>query len=159
MGRGSGMEPCVVIEPPPGGEFLDSTIRNVRCTRSSRTAAVADFDGDGRLEIVTNNFNDGPYLFRNQLPRHSWISVRLEGTRSNRDAVGAIVRIPLNGQILTRHLQTSGGYLAQSSKILHFGLGDAKSVPEIEIWWPNGTRQTVRDLEINRQHRFVEPQE
>src|SRR5262249_44580858 len=70
------------MEPPAKGIFLDESIANKPATRSSRCAAVADFDGDGRLEIITNNFNDRPYYFKNDFPRKNYIAFRLRGTKS-----------------------------------------------------------------------------
>ncbi len=85
---------------------------------------MADFDGDGRLEIVVNNFNDQPYFFKNRLPAKNWVAFRLRGTRSNRDAIGAVVRLYQGDKIMTRQVQGACGYLSQSSRTLHFGLGD-----------------------------------
>src|SRR5687768_16171706 len=109
------------VEPPPGGEFLPNPIKGAKATKSSRAAAVADFDGDGRLEVVTNNFNDTPYYFKNQSAKKSWVAFRLRGTRSNRDAVGAVVRLYRGDKVLTRQVLSACGYLAQSSRVVHFG--------------------------------------
>src|SRR3954454_11089114 len=74
------------VEPPADGIYLDETIRGKAMARSSRAAAVADFDGDGRLDLVVNNFNDRPYYFKNGSPLRNYLAFRLRGTRSNRDA-------------------------------------------------------------------------
>jgi len=144
------------IEVPAGGKLLDLQLR-VPASRSSRSCAVADFDGDGRLEIVTNNFNDRPYYFRNFLPQKNYIAFRLRGTASNRDAVGALVRLYTGKEIMTRQVHAAGGYLAQSSKNLHFGLGERGSVDRVEIRWPSGRSQVLRNPEINRRHDITEP--
>lgn len=145
------------IEPPRGGEFLDATIRNIKSTRSSRCAVTGDFDGDGRLDVVTNNFNDAPYFFRNEMSPQSFVSFRLQGSVSNRDAIGAIVRIRHGDNVLMRQVQAASGYLSQSSKMLHFGLGKRTSIEEAEIVWPSGIRQTLRQPELNRLHEVTEP--
>jgi hypothetical protein len=145
------------IEPPPRGQFLPDPIAGRPAARSGRCAATGDFDGDGRLEIVTNNFNDQPYYFKNQLPRRNYVAFRLRGTRSNRDAVGAVVRLYQGGRVLTRQVQAAGGYLAQSSYTLHFGLGDRPAVDRVEIRWPSGIRQTIRGPALNRRNDVIEP--
>jgi hypothetical protein len=141
------------IEPPARGHFLEDNMG----PRSSRSAAVADFDHDGRLEIVTNNFNDRPYYFKSNLPRRNYLACRLRGTQSNRDAIGAVARLYVGNQIMTRQVHPAGGYLAQSSSTLHFGLGDRHKVDRLEIRWPRGRRQTIPNPAINKQHEIVEP--
>jgi hypothetical protein len=145
------------IEPPAHGLYLEGTIKNKRLPRSSRAAATADFDGDGRLEIVTNNFNDHPYYFKNNSPKRNYVAFRLTGTRSNRDAIGAVVRLYIGREIMTRQVNPAGGYLSQSSKTLHFGLGDRARIDRVEIKWPRGTVQTVEDPKINTTHKLREP--
>jgi hypothetical protein len=147
------------IEPPRHGQFLPDTIRGRQAARSSRCAVTADFDGDGRLEIVTNNFNDAPYYFRNRFPPQNFLALKLQGVKSNRDAIGAVVRIPRAGGVLMRQVHAASGYLSHSSKTLHFGLGSMESVETLEIAWPSGVRQTLKDLAVNRLHEIVEPVE
>jgi hypothetical protein len=147
------------IEPPQRGIYLHEKVGGKEACRSSRCAAVADFDGDGRLEIVTNNFNDQPYYFRNNLPRRNWITFRLRGTASNRDAIGALVKLHVGDEILTRLVSPAGGYLSQSSRTLHFGLGERTRIDRVEIRWPSGTRQEVLNPDINQMHpEIIEPQ-
>jgi len=148
------------IEPPARGLYLEEKVGGKDAPRSSRCAAVADFDGDGRLEIVTNNFNDQPYYFRNNLPPKNWIAFRLRGTKSNRDAIGAVVKLHMGKEVMMRQLCPAGGYLSQSSKTLHFGLGERSKIDKVEIKWPRGGITEIHNPEINKlQPEIVEPKE
>ena len=145
------------VEPPPGGIHQERTIAGREAARSSRSAAVADFDGDGRLEIVVNNFNDRPYLFANRFPKRSYVELRLTGTRSNRDAIGAVARLFAGSTVMVRQVNPAGGYLAQSSKVLHFGLGERTKVDSIVVRWPRGTVQTVTGPHVDTLLQLREP--
>jgi hypothetical protein len=145
------------VEPPTHGIYLDESIGGQRATRSSRSAVVADFDGDGRLEIVTNNFNDRPYYFANRFPRRNYVAFQLTGTSSNRDAIGAVVRLWVGKTVMVRQVNPAGGYLSHSSRVVHFGLGDRTKVDRIEIRWPRGIVQKLDNPEINTLHQIREP--
>jgi hypothetical protein len=147
------------IEPPPRGQFLEQKIGDRPAARSSRCAATADFDGDGRLEIVVNNFNDYPYYFRNEFPDRHYVAFQLKGTKSNRDAIGAVVRLTAGDKVMTRQVQAAGGYLSQSSKIVHFGLGDDSKVDSVEVRWPSGIRQKIDNVQVGTLQEIVEPDE
>ncbi len=144
------------VEPPAEKFFVDPRMGSVRSARSSRCAAVADFDGDGRLDIITNNFNDAPYYFRNQFPKKHYIAWRLTGTKSNRDAIGATVTLHMGKEVMVRQVHAAGGYLAQSSRVLHFGLGERTAVDRVDILWPSGRRQTIERPALDRVHRITE---
>ncbi len=147
------------IEPPAGGEYLEELVGGKRAARSSRCAAVADFEHSGRLSLVVNNFNDRPYYFRNHFPQKNWIAFKLEGTRSNRDAIGALVTIHCGKEVMVREVLGAGGYLSQSSKTAHFGLGSRTSVDRVEILWPGGREHRAQVIEmpaINRIHSVKE---
>jgi hypothetical protein len=145
------------IEPPGQGIYLPAKIGGRSAARSSRSAATADFDGNGRLGIVVNNFNDHPYYFQNRFPGNNYVEFRLRGTRSNRDAIGAVARLYSGKEVLTRQVNPAGGYLSQSSKTLHFGLGERTRIDRVEIAWPSGVRQVIPSPEVNKLHDIVEP--
>ena len=114
------------IEPRPGGPFLKRLIGGDSATRSSRSAAVLDYDGDGRPDLIVNNFNERAYLYRNRFPERHWVALRLQGTKSNRDAIGALARIEVGGKVQVRQVHAAGGYLAQSTRSTRFSTASRK---------------------------------
>lgn len=131
--------------------------------------AVADFDGDGRLDLAINNNNNGPTIYRNQLARSgNWLALSLVGADGNRDAVGARLRLTLAasvngddggaGKTLTRWVEAGSGYASQSAFPLHFGLGEASRIELIEITWPSGhvDRLSGAGIAINGRTRIEE---
>jgi hypothetical protein len=144
------------IEPPARGIYQEQPLGGKPAARSSRAAAAADFRGVGRLDIVVNNFNDPPYYFQNQFPQRNFAEFRLTGTKSNRDAIGAVVRLHTGSEIMTRQVNPAGGYLSQSSKVVHSGLGDRTTIDRLEIRWPSGYRQTIEKPVLNKRLEIVE---
>jgi hypothetical protein len=143
------------VDPPPEGTKI-GVIASRDAAHSGRSAATLDVNGDGRLDIVVSNFNSRANLFVNRWPQRSWVGFRLRGTTSNRDAIGALVRVTAGGRTQVRLVQAAGGYLAQSSKTVHFGLGDAQRVDKCEVRWPSGIVQAVAIDAIDRVHDIKE---
>jgi hypothetical protein len=109
-----------------------------------RGSAYADIDGDGDLDVVLTQINGPPLLLRNEHGRgHHWARVKLNGTRTNRDAIGAWVRLHVDGRTLSQQVMPAKGYLSQSELVLTFGLGKATRVDGLEIRWPGSTQKVA----------------
>jgi hypothetical protein len=116
-------------------------------SRGTRSAVILDVDGDGDLDIVTNEFNAPPQVLISDLAqRHPihFLKVRLRGARSNREGLGAQVTVVLPaGRRILKLFDGKSGYLSQSDLPLYFGLGAVDHAEGIEVLWPSGRRQTV----------------
>jgi enediyne biosynthesis protein E4 len=118
---------------------------------SARGAAFGDMDNDGSVEIAVNNQNEAPSLWKQAAATPTnWLILKLAGTRSNRDGIGARVKLMAGGRAQYGEVRSGGSYLSQNDLRLHFGLGDARIVDRIEITWPGGTRQVLREQAVNR---------
>ena len=118
---------------------------------SSRGVAFGDFDNDGRVDIVVNNQNEPPSLLRNDMTGGGhWIAVRLTGARSNRSGIGARVRVRAGGREQFNEVRSGGSYLSQNDLRLHFGLGAASKAEWIEVTWPSGQVDRLRDVSADR---------
>ncbi|MEI6781496.1 MAG: CRTAC1 family protein [Verrucomicrobiota bacterium] len=116
-----------------------------------RGGAFADIDGDGDPDVVLCQAGGPPLLLRNdQQLGHHWLRLKLVGTRSNRDAIGAWIRVKVSGQNSWRQVMPTRGYLSQSELPVTIGLGAAEKPDEVEIIWPGGRRQNAESLEVDR---------
>jgi hypothetical protein len=101
--------------------------------------AIADFWNEGRLSAVINDMDDKPLLLVNLAANSNhWLGISLEGTRSNRDAIGARVTVFASGHSWVQEVRSGSSYLSSSDLRLHFGLGTATSFERIEVLWPSG---------------------
>ncbi len=112
---------------------------------SARGLAIGDFWNDGKLSAVVSNMNSIPSLLVNQIrsPNH-WIAIKTEGTKSNRDGIGARVRVKTENRILVDEVRTGSSYNSNSDRRVHFGLGSSPNIQWIEIRWPNGLTETFK---------------
>ncbi len=122
-----------------------------------RGLAVCDYDNDGRMDLAISNNGERAVLLRNESATpHHWIRLELQGTKSNRDAVGARVTVHAGGRRLVRHRKGGGSYLSASDPRLLVGLGTAEGVDRVEVRWPSGLVQEVGPLAADRGYRIVE---
>ena len=125
-----------------------------------RGAAFADYDNDGDVDIfVVNNVGPAQLLRNDGGNRNSWLKVSLEGVQSNRLAIGARLKLVSNGTVLRRQVGAQPSYCSQNSLIEHFGLGTSARVDTLEIIWPSGKRQVLRNLAANQTVHVVEGKE
>jgi hypothetical protein len=123
----------------------------VLAPHSARGLAVGDIDNDGTLEVLVNNQNEPPSLWKQtrRAPGH-WLLLKLIGTKSNRSAIGARVVVTAAGHKQTDEVRSGGSYLSQNDLRLHFGLGDATHADSIEVRWPSGQHTVLKDVAADR---------
>ncbi len=136
-----------------GGTF--ATLRTGAAT-ASRGLAVGDLDGDGVAEVVVANMNAAPSVFKVDGKRGASLGVRLEGTRGNRSAIGARVKVTVAGKTQTEEVRSGGSYGSQHDFTLLFGLGAAKEAERVEVRWPNGETEVLGKLQAGALYRLKE---
>lgn len=127
--------------------------------RVSRGLAYGDLFNDGQIDIVVNDLDGAPQILRNHgLPGNHWVSFELAGTKSNRLAIGARLKLVAGGMTQTDEIHSGGSYLSQNDLRAHFGLGQATKIDSLEIHWPSGQVETLKGLEADRFYSVFEGQ-
>ena len=122
-----------------------------------RGSAVGDLNGDGRLDVVTTALSAPAEVWLNYSPTSGhWLELKLEGTVSNRDGIGARIKLTANGSVQYNHVSFAAGYASSSAAPAHFGLGQATSASAVEIRWPSGIIQGLKDVAVDRVIRVKE---
>jgi len=123
-----------------------------------RGCAFGDLDNDGRIDIVVSAIGSPAELLYNTSPGNAhWLIIDTIGVKSNRDGIGTRIKVTTNtGHVQFNHVTTAGSYASSSDKRVHFGLGDSTLVAEIELRWPSGIVQTLKNIKPDRLVRVVE---
>jgi hypothetical protein len=122
-------------------EITDQVGGGVLLERSSRGAG----DNDGDIDVLVVNLDDRPTLLRNETAGgNHWVTIQLVGGKSNRDAIGARVRMTANGRTQSTEIRSGGSYLSQNDRRAHFGLGAATRAEQVQIQWPSGLVEAGR---------------
>ncbi|MHB8607518.1 MAG: CRTAC1 family protein [Candidatus Acidiferrales bacterium] len=131
-------------------ELIEEAGPGVAAAHCSRGCAFGDFDNDGDVDIVIVNLNEPPSLLRNDLTgKANWIKVKLEGTKSNRSAIGARVLVHYGGKTQAQAVLSQSSFFSCNDPRLHFGLGASTSV-DLEIFWPSGLQESYKDNPANQ---------
>src|SRR5262245_21811815 len=136
------------------GTFTDVAFVNAADrVEDGRGLSILDYDGDGQLDLLLRNYRQPAQLLHNVGGRGHWIELELVGTRSNRDAVGALIRVRTARGWQTRQVSAGSAYLSAQSHVQHVGLGPETDAEEVRINWPSGA-ETVR-AHLAADHRYV----
>lgn len=154
--------PNKVFRNQGGGRFEDVSKNagpDFQLVGQYRGVAFADFDNDGRVDAIVSNVNGPARLYRNVSANGGhWLALKLRGTRSNRDGIGAKVEVTLaDGRKLFNHCTTSVGYASSSEPLVRFGLGKQEVVKQIEIHWPSGAVEVMQNIPADEILQVREP--
>ena len=155
-------EPKLVQFNQGDGTFCDASDQAgaaIQEPRVSRGLAVGDLFNDGNMDVVVEDLTGGPMILRNHgIAGRHWVSFELQGTKSNRLAIGARLKLVAGGMTQTDEIHSGGSYLSPSDLRVHFGLGKATKIDSLEIRWPSGKVETIKDLEADKLYSVLEGQ-
>jgi hypothetical protein len=157
--------PRLVYQNLGDGRFKEVTAESgpgVLSLKSSRGCAFGDFDNDGDVDVLVMNMNEPPQLLRNtyndgrRVGPNNWLTVKLVGTRSNRSAIGARLTLRAGQSLQAQEVTSQSSYYSHNDLRLHFGLGPNRKADQLEIRWPNGQTEAVKDVAANQIVRIKE---
>jgi hypothetical protein len=147
-------EPLQLFRNLHNGRFSEvSTEVGLRALppNSARGGAYCDYDNDGDIDVMVSNIDERPQLLENTGGnRENWIEMKLVGTTSNHDAIGAQLKLSAGDLVQYDHIRAGGSYISGNDLRLHFGMGDRTTIDSIEIQWPNGKRERMRGVKTNQ---------
>jgi len=150
-----------LFENEGGGKFTDVSLKLGKYFQKElvgRGACLGDYDNDGDFDIFIVNLNDrGVFLRNNKGNQNNWLMLKLTGTTSNRDGIGARVKVTSGGKVQTAQKKSTTGYLSQNDPRLHFGLAKNEMVDRIEIKWSSGKIQVLENIKANQILTVTEP--
>ena len=144
----------LLLENRGDGTFTDAAAKGgayFKTKVNARGCAVADYDNDGRMDVVVTAMGDRPFLLHNRdKSGNHWLALDLHGVKSNRDGFGAKVKLTAGGKTFFGEARCAFGFLMQSDRCLHFGLGKASMVDRLEIRWPSGVVQELTNVPVDK---------
>jgi enediyne biosynthesis protein E4 len=153
-------QPKVLELNQKNGTFCDASDQAGKALmekRVSRGLAVGDLFNDGNMDVVIEDLDGAPMLLRNHgVPGRHWVSFELDGTKSNRLALNARITLVAGGMTQTDEVHSGGSYLSQNDLRIHFGLGSATKIDKVEIHWPSGLTETLKDLDADKYYNVLE---
>jgi hypothetical protein len=153
-------QPKVLELNQKNGAFCDASDQAGKALmekRVSRGLAVGDLFNDGNMDVVIEDLDGAPMLLRNHgIPERHWVSFELDGTKSNRLALNARITLDAGGMKQTDEVHSGGSYLSQNDLRVHFGLGSATKIDKVEIHWPSGLTETLKDLDADKYYNVLE---
>ena len=125
----------------------------------SRSAAFGDYDNDGDIDIIVTNWNQSPDLLRNEVGnRNHWVMFKTIGVKSNQSGIGSKITVTTENLTQYREVRSDGSYLSASDLRVHFGLGTAGAIKQVEIQWPSGQTDHHKNLSVNQEYTLIEGQ-
>jgi len=155
-------EPKVLQLNQKNGTFCDASEETgpaMRVPRVSRGVAAGDLFNDGNVDIVVEDLAGEPMILKNNgIAGRHWVSFELQGTKSNRLAIGARLKIVAGGMSQTEEIHSGGSYLSQNDLRVHFGLNTATKIDSVEIRWPSGKIEKLKNLDVDKFYSILEGQ-